>query len=472
MLHKHIQTVFLEKLGHQPTSCQTSAIEGLSRFIASTDQDLTYLLKGYAGTGKTSLVAALIQALHQFKMKSVLLAPTGRAAKVLSGYANKQAYTIHKKIYRQRSAKDGFGSFNLDVNLHKDTVFIVDEASMIANQSFENAVFGSGRLLDDLIHYVFNGRNCKLILIGDVAQLPPVKMDLSPALNHKELEAYGLKLSSSMLKTVVRQSEFSGILHNATILRQALNSENKVPHFDISDYEDVIRLSGEDLVETISSSYDKYGIEGVMVVTRSNKRANLFNQGIRSQILWKEEEISRDDYIMVVKNNYFWAGDTEELDFIANGDIGQVVSIHGYEERYGLRFANITLRLPDYKDIEIDCKVMLDTLSMETPALPQEKNKDLFYSVFDDYEDTANKKKRYEKVKSDPFFNALQIKYAYAVTCHKAQGGQWPVIFVDHGFLTQDNLNDDFLRWLYTAFTRPSEKIYLVNFHKLFFEDH
>lgn len=470
MLHKHLQTVFLEKLGHQPTSCQTSAIEGLSKFIASTDEDLTYLLKGYAGTGKTSLVAALIRALHQFRIKSVLLAPTGRAAKVLSGYANKQAYTMHKKIYRQRSAKDGFGGFNLDVNLHKDTVFIVDEASMIANQSYENAVFGSGRLLDDLIQYVFNGRNCKLILIGDVAQLPPVKMDLSPALNKKELEAYGLKIYSSMLKTVVRQSESSGILHNATILRQALYSEDKVPHFDINNYEDVIRLSGEDLVETISSNYDKYGIEEIMVITRSNKRANMFNQGIRSQILWKEEEISRDDYLMVVKNNYYWAGEIEELDFIANGDIGQVVSIHGYEERYGFRFANITLRMPDYNDVEVDCKVMLDTLNIETPALPQEKNKELYYSVFEDYEDTPNKKQRYEKVKSNAYYNALQIKYAYAVTCHKAQGGQWAVIFVDHGFLNQDNLNNDFLRWLYTAFTRPTKKIYLVNFHKLFFE--
>lgn len=471
MLADHIKNIILEKLKVKPTSDQDNLISGLSSFIMDNNPQKVFLIKGYAGTGKTTVVSALVNALKKLKVKSVLLAPTGRAAKVLSSYSKKSAYTIHKKIYRQKSSKDGFGVFDLDKNLHSNTFFIVDEASMISNYSNDISVFGSGRLLDDLIKYVYNDKDCKLILIGDTAQLPPVGIDVSPALDEKELESFGLEVESHVLTEVVRQSSESGILLNATAIRNQLISEKcDFPKLEIDAVFDVEKVIGSDLIETISDAYDKQGFEETIIVTRSNKRANQYNNGIRSQILWREEEISVGDFLMVVKNNYFWIDGNEKLDFIANGDIAKILKIKKYHEQYGFRFADVTLNLIDY-DIDIDCKIILDTLNINTAALSSDDNKKLFYNVLEDYKSEKTKKKQFEGVKNDEFFNALQVKFSYAITCHKAQGGQWKNVFIDHGYLTEDMMDKEYLRWLYTAFTRPTEKLYLVNFNKQFFEN-
>ena len=344
---------------------------------------------------------------------------------------------------------------------------------MISNQTYELSIFGSGRLLDDLIEYVYNGKKCKLILLGDTAQLPPVKFDISPALNKQVLQGFGKNVIEVYLTDVIRQSQNSGILFNATNLRNLISindfSKEKIL-IKLSGFKDISRLTGEDLIEEISNAYAQYGIEKTMIVCRSNKMANKYNQGIRNQILWREEEISVGDYLMVVKNNYYWIKN-DDINFIANGDIVEITRIHKYQERYGFRFADVSLRFVDYQDIEIDAKIMLNTLYIETASLTGEDNKKLFYSVLEDNNDVSIKKKRYEMVKDNPFFNALQVKFAYAVTCHKAQGGQWKVVFVDQGFLTDDMLNLEYLRWLYTALTRSTEKLYLVNFGKQFFKE-
>jgi exodeoxyribonuclease-5 len=331
-------------------------------------------------------------------------------------------------------------------------------------------MFGSGRLLDDLIEYVYQGKGCKLILIGDTAQLPPVKMDLSPALDPKQLEGYGMDIKRAFLSDILRQSRESGILYNATIIRKMIEEEaSDFPELRVEDFPDIERTVGSEMVELISDSYDQYGIEETVIVTRSNKRANNFNQGIRNQILWREEELTVGDFLMVVKNNYFWINEEEKLDFIANGDIVEVVDIKGHQELYGYRFADLTLRFVDYEDLEIDAKVVLDTLYTNQASLSREENRNLFNNVLEDYEDVKTKRARYRKVRENPYFNALQVKFAYAVTCHKAQGGQWKAVFVDYGYITDEMINKEFYRWLYTAFTRATEKLYLVNFHKSFF---
>ncbi|MDA3953868.1 MAG: AAA family ATPase [Bacteroidales bacterium] len=478
MLSDHIKNIILKKLIYSPTKDQETLIEGLSGFILDNDSNKIFLIKGYAGTGKTTMISALVNAFKELKVKSVLLAPTGRAAKVLTAYSKKSAYTIHKKIYRQKSSKDGFGLFVLDVNLHSKTFFIVDEASMISNNSREGSSFGSGSLLDDLIKYVYNDKSCKLILIGDVAQLPPVGLDISPALDSKELRSFGYDVLEYNLRDVVRQQEDSGILLNATNIRNLISSKNFVfPKLELNGIMDVQRISGSELIDTISDSYDKYGFEDTIIITRSNKRANLYNQGIRSQIMWHEEEIAVGDFIMVVKNNYYWIDDndktspsTGKIDFIANGDIAEILKIRKYEERYGFRFVNVTLRFIDYEDIEVECKIILDTLNIDSAALSNEDNKQLYYNVLDDYKHEKNKKKQYDSVKNNEYFNALQVKFSYAITCHKAQGGQWKNVFIDHGFVNDDMMNKEYLRWLYTAFTRPIENLYLVNFDKRFFD--
>ena len=472
MLSDFIRESFLNEFKHEPSRDQKKLFESLAYYIVDRNPDSVFLLKGFAGTGKTSAISAVVNALKKNKISSVLLAPTGRAAKVFSQYSNHPAYTVHKKIYRQKSSSDGFGNFSLDRNLHKDTLFIVDEASMIPDNNLENSIFGSGRLLDDLIEYVYTGNNCRLILVGDTAQLPPVGLNLSPALEKESLENYHLTVTEVMLKEVVRQKKQSGILKNATDLRKLLDLNqiiDKVPVFKIND-KDVIKISGEDLIETISSSYNKYGQDSVIVVNRSNKRANRYNQGIRNSILSRESEIAASDYIMVVKNNYFWSEKLSEIDFIANGDIARIKKIRGYQNLYGFRFADLTISLFDYNDTELDVKVILDTLSIESAALTGEENKKLYYAVLEDYADITNKKERIKKIKSDPYFNALQIKFAYAITCHKAQGGQWQVVFLDQGYFTDEMLGREYVRWLYTAFTRSVEKIYLVNFPDRFFE--
>jgi exodeoxyribonuclease-5 len=470
MLKDHIKSIILENLDHKPTKGQDDLINGLSTFILDENPEKIFLVKGYAGTGKTTVMSALVNAFKKLRIKSVLLAPTGRAAKVLSSYSKNNAYTIHKKIYRQKSSKDGFGVFVLDANLHSDTFFIVDEASMISNNSVDTSIFGSGRLLDDLIKYVYNNKKCKLILIGDTAQLPPVGIALSPALDSKELAHYGFPVISYDLKEVVRQDQDSGVLANATEIRNLIaNNSNAFPILNLNNVSDIEKISGGDLIESIADSYNKSGFEGTMIITRSNKRANQFNNGIRSQILWREEEIETGDYLMVVKNNYYWIEDNDKIDFIANGDIAEIVKIKKYTERYGFRFADVVLRFIDYDNLEIECKIILDTLKINSASLTSEDNKQLFYNVLEDYKNEKTKKKQYEGVRNDAFFNALQVKFSYAITCHKAQGGQWKNVYLDHGYINENMMDKEYLRWLYTAFTRSVEKLYLVNFDKKFF---
>lgn len=473
MLKNHVAILINESLNFDPTADQHRAIDCLADYVTHNDERGIFLLKGYAGTGKTTLVSALVSVLDKMKINSVLLAPTGRAAKVLTHYSKKSAYTIHKKIYRQKSLTDDLGLFALDRNMNNNTVFLVDEASMISNYSAEASVFGSGRLLDDLMQYVFSGKNCRLILIGDTAQLPPIGLDISPALDSHELEScYNMPVKEMILTQVVRQNQESGILMNATNLRGMLADEKSgYPVLSTKNYPDIKRIGGGELIEEISNSHSEFGLEDTIVISRSNKRANKFNQGIRNAVLYREEEISSGDYLMVVKNNYFWAQDIKEMDFIANGDIVEIVRIHKHLEMYGFRYAEVTIRFPDYKDIELDVMIMLDTLDIETASLGYAENKKLFFTIAEDYADIRSKKARYEKVRDNKFFNALQVKFSYAVTCHKAQGGQWKSVFVDQGYLTDELLTPEYYRWLYTAVTRATEKLFLVNFKKEFFPD-
>lgn len=471
MLKNHIINILTEQLGHKPTASQQKLIEHIPGFIAGNRGKEVLLIKGFAGTGKTSIIGAIVKTMNLLKSRVILLAPTGRAAKVLSSYCSHSAFTIHKKIYRQRSSSDGTGKFILDRNLHKDTLFIVDEASMISNQSFESDVFGSGRLLDDLIEYVDNGKNCKLILAGDTAQLPPVHIDISPALDPGYLKGFGIDVQEIFLYEILRQAENSGILFNATGIRH--NITGSVPGFPrlvLEDFPDIERVAGADLLEKITESYDHCGVDETIIVTRSNKRANQYNKGIRDSILGKEEELAPGDLLMIVRNNYFWLSENETTDFIANGDIMEVVRIKKYEEMYGFRFADALVRFIDYRDMEIEVKLLLDTIYSETAALSSEQNKTFFYSVMEDYADIPNKRKKFEQIKNNPWFNALQVKFAYAVTCHKAQGGQWKNVFIDQGFIREEMVNTEYLRWLYTAFTRSTEKLFLLNFGDQFFE--
>lgn len=464
MLEQHIGRMVEAALGHSPTPSQQKVINGIGHFIASPDAENIFLIKGFAGTGKTTLTSALVRTLTEMQISCVLLAPTGRAAKVFSAYAGQPAYTIHKKIYRQQSAG---GAFQLNWNKHKDTLFLVDEASMIANASQELSVFGSGRLLEDLFQYIHQGSNCKLMMIGDTAQLPPIGYTESPALDPQLLESMGMKVESYILTDVVRQSVNSGILHNANRLRQAIEaieSNVSLPRFATQPFTDFIRLSGADLIEEINTCYDKLGMEDTMVICRSNKRANIYNKGIRASVLYCEEELTPGDLLMVVKNNYFWLQESKELDFIANGDIVEVVKIRKHEELYGFRFVNATVRFLDHGLLETDVKLMLNTLTSEGPGLTSQDQQHLFEAVKEDFSEETNKRKQWEQIKQNPYFNALQVKFAYAVTCHKAQGGQWKAVFIDQGMVNDEDKGLDYMRWLYTAFTRATEKLYLVNF--------
>jgi exodeoxyribonuclease-5 len=470
MLKDHIASEIRKHLKEAATPSQDLLIEALASFTLDEVDDALFIVKGYAGTGKTTAISAFVEVLDALKRKSVLLAPTGRAAKVLSAYSGKSAFTIHKKIYRQRGSKDGFGRFILDKNLHTDTFFIIDEASMISDSSQEGSVFGSGSLLQDLLEYVYNGKGCKLLLVGDTAQLPPVGLDISPALSKEKMEVFSDSVIIEELKEVVRQKKESGILFNATEIRNRIDTNNySLPLFSMEEFEDIIRVSGTELIEEITSSIDKYGIEETIVVSRSNKRANKYNQGIRNSILYRDEELVPGDLLMVVKNNYFWLREGEEIDFIANGDIVEVVRIRKYHELYGYRFADCTVRLIDY-DTKVDVKILLDVLYEETPALSSQKNKEFYYTILEDYAHITPKKKQYEQVKNNEFFNALQVKYAYAVTCHKSQGGQWKSVFIDQGYIQKEQIDREYMRWLYTALTRATEKVYLVNFPDYFFE--
>lgn len=456
-------------LGNIPTDDQSAALKKITAYICENDYDTIFLMTGYAGTGKTSIISSIVRTLDQLRIRSVLLAPTGRAAKVLNSFAGKQAFTIHKKIYRQKSSKDGMGNFVLDRNLHRNTFFIVDEASMISNFSSEASLFGSGKLLDDLMEYVYTGIDCKLMIVGDTAQLPPVGFPVSPALDTKTLGESGFGLIACDLKQVVRQSETSGVLMNATKVRLQIADEDLVhPTIVCAGFNDIVSISGEDLVEELSASYGTCGLEGTIIVVNSNKQANRYNQGIRNRIFFREEEISPGDMVMVVKNNYFFTEEEGGPGFIANGDIAEIKRIRKYEERYGFRFADMLLRFTDY-DLELESKVILDVLHLDTPALPAEKNKELFNNILADYLYIKTRRKQYEAIRKDPWFNALQIKFSYAVTCHKAQGGQWERVFIDQGMFNRQEITIDYLRWLYTALTRSTDKVYLVNFSEDWF---
>ena len=450
-----------------PTRGQSDVLRVFAAFVASANPMSVMLLRGSAGTGKTTLTAAIVRALSSVARKVVLLAPTGRAAKVLSLNAGRPAYTIHRKIYRQKTFE---GTFSLNDNLHSDTLFVVDEASMIANDGFTQSFFGSGRLLDDLTQYVYNGRNCRLMLIGDTAQLPPVGEEESPALSSDFMRGYGFDVFEADLREVLRQSALSGILYNATIIRQMITHDEmtQLPKITFTGFADIQVVTGNDLIEQLSTSYAEVGHDETMVVTRSNKRANIYNQGIRNMVLGCEEQLCTGDMLMMVKNNYFWTEQEEKapLPFIANGDRAVVRRVRNVHDLYGLHFADLTLAFPDYDGYELTATVVTDSLMSEAPALTQEQNQLLFNGVMDDYADIRSKRDRIEKVKHDRHFNAIQIKYAYAVTCHKAQGGQWAHVYVDQGYMTDDMLTPDYIHWLYTAFTRATEKLYLVNWPK------
>jgi exodeoxyribonuclease V len=471
MLTDHIASLIVSKFTESLTPSQERLVHALAGFTLSREEDVLMVVSGYAGTGKTTMISAYVEMLNEIKMKSVLLAPTGRAAKVLTAYSGCQAYTIHKKIYRQQSSRDGMGKFFLDRNLHSRTIFIVDEASMISNEQQVNSVFGTGCLLDDLIEYVYNEKECKLILVGDTAQLPPIGLILSPALSAKNLGLYSETIIEEELREVVRQQKKSGILHHATLIRRKIDDHDfSLPVFDSGHFPDVERISGDQLLETLSSCYERYGMNETIVISRSNKRANKYNAGIRQTILYREEELVPGDLLMVVKNNYYWLKVNEELDFIANGDIVEVIRVRRFYELYGFRYAECTIRLIDY-DTEIEAKLLLDVLTEEAPALSNEKNKMMFFTILEDYTDIKQKKKQYEQVRNNEYFNAIQVKYAYAVTCHKSQGGQWKAVFIDHGYLTAERIDLEYLRWLYTAITRATEKVYLVNFSDFMFEE-
>ena len=424
------------------------------------------ILRGSAGTGKTTLAGAIVRAMVALKQKLVLLAPTGRAAKVFSQNAGHAAYTIHRRIYRQKSAGD-LSAFSLNDNLNRDTLFIIDEASMIANQGYGDSAFGSGCLLDDLIQFVYQNsdNNCRMLLIGDKAQLPPVGEDESPALLADVLRGYGMHVYECDLNQVLRQGEESGVLWNATRIRQMITHDEmtQLPKIRFAGFSDIQMVPGGELIDALSSSYYRVGVDQTIVVTRSNKRANIYNQGIRNMVLDREEELCGGDQLMIVKNNYFWTEGSKDIPFLANGDIAVVRRVRNVHELYGFRFAEVTMQFPDYDDYELTATVCLDTLSTEAPALTREQQEQLFNAVMEDYADIPTKPERIKKMKSDRYYNALQIKFAYAVTCHKAQGGQWAHVYLDQGYMTDDMLTPDYIHWLYTAFTRTTEKLFLVN---------
>lgn len=449
-------------LPYEPNDEQLQLIAAFAHFLWHAGERSALVLNGYAGTGKTSMIGAIVGALNLIGIKALLLAPTGRAAKIFTEHSGHTAFTIHRKIYRQ----SGYLSmgFNLGENKHTNTIFFVDEASMIANSNLDGSPFGSGRLLDDLMQYVYNGAGCRLVLMGDVAQLPPVGQASSPALNSEVIKGYGLHVYDFTLKQIGRQAATSGILHNATLLREIMRSGvYSAPILDLSPFTDIENVSGEFLIETISDAYDRDGTEESIIITRSNHRAVLYNMGIRNQILYREDELTSGDMLIVAKNNYYWARDYDELDFIANGDILRIKRVWGeIEQCYGLRFATVTLELTEHEHIEIEAKIVLDALTSDAPSLNREQQERLFTEIYN--EQSGDKRARYKAMKENPYFNALQVKYAYAVTCHKAQGGGWKNVFIDLASIQPEWLVElDFLRWFYTALTRAEQHVYLIN---------
>jgi exodeoxyribonuclease-5 len=474
---KSVISTLVEEFPYEPTNCQRRLMGNLAVFLTLgwKKSNAIFVLKGYAGTGKTTVVKALVNVLPKLGKRIILMAPTGRAAKVLSSYTGLPAHTIHRKIYFAWTSKEGNIIMRLQKNHHKHTLFVVDEASMIPHVTkAEGQLFSTRNLLDDLFAYVQSGENCRILFIGDTAQLPPVGLDESPALDTVFLkQAYNLETDEDELTEVVRQSRESGILENATLIRSEI-PEKKVmfPLFNLKNFSDVIRINGSELEEILNRTYSGSGKDNNVVICRSNKRANIYNREIRNRILFLDGEISTGDYLMVVKNNYFWLPPESSAGFIANGDIVELMRIRKTEELYGFRFADVTIRFLDYpEEKELDVKIILDTLMADSPALPQSENNRLFQTVLEDYADLPARRERVEKVKLNPYFNALQVKFAYALTCHKTQGGQWDTVFIDQGYITERMLNTEFLRWLYTAVTRATKRLYLVNFENRFFKD-
>lgn len=460
----------------QPTTEQKHVLTQFAHFMMDEDPRVVMIFCGSAGTGKTSLASAIARTMVKLEQKVMLLAPTGRAAKVFSVHSGQPAYTIHRQIYRQKSFDSDGGVFNLNFNRYTDTLFMVDESSMIANQGQMESSFGSGCLLDDLVQFVYSGRNCRMILMGDAAQLPPIGEEQSPALSSDFMEGYGLKVYECRLDNVLRQSEESGILYNATLIRTHIMRDEltQLPQIHFDMFADIVVVPGNELIETLNSSYSEVGVDETMVITRSNKRAHIYNQGIRQTILGSEEELSTGDMLMIVRNNYHWVKlptnneeqDTTSMTFLANGDRAMVQRVRNIRELYGFRFADVWLQFPDYNDYELEATIVLDSLHTEAPALSREQNERLFNEVLADYADIPRKQDRLKKLREDIFLNAVQVKYAYAITCHKAQGGQWAHVYVDQGYMTDEMLSPDYLHWLYTAFTRATEKLYLVNWPK------
>ncbi len=491
MIKDYLKDLILHHFGLKPTEDQSKVIDSLCQFILTPDADSVFILRGFAGTGKTSLVSALVRTMEQLERECVLMAPTGRAAKVFSLYADHPAFTIHKRIYRQKSI-DKDSIFTLNYNMRQNLLFICDEASMIANDEYlSGSLYGTGRLLDDLIHFVYGGKGCRLILMGDTAQLPPVGDEESPALSDEYMGGYGLQVVSHTLTEVVRQAESSGILWNATHLRTLLENEDifDFPKIRFKGFPDVVNISGNELIEALEECYHRDGEDETIVVTRSNKRANIYNNGIRAQVLWREEPLEGGDMLMVAKNNYYWTeklaleylanakvegktpeeAETVPFDFIANGDTAIIRRVRNERNFYGFTFADASLEFPDYDDFQMDVTVLLDTLQAEAPALTKQQQDTLYNNIMEDYAGDPTLRSKQDKLKAlrqDPYYNALQIKYAYAVTCHKAQGGQWTNVFIDQGYMTEELLSPDYFRWLYTALTRATQRIYFVNWPK------
>ena len=471
MFSTRIATQIYAKICFEATPGQKKIIEKLSEYLADDDFSKIFVLNGYAGTGKTTLIAALVAALKELEIKTVLLAPTGRAAKVLARYAGEKALTIHKRIYRQRTNAAYESRFSLNINPERGAVFIVDEASMLSGRTEAGSLFGSGSLLHDLVDYVRSGRGCRLILVGDSAQLPPVGSDFSPALDPTTMSAFGEVVYGTM-DEVVRQEAESGILFNATLVRCMLERGIcETPRLRMG-FPDMEAVEGGEFLEKLQDCYARYGRDETIVITRSNRRANRYNEGIRRNVLCAEEEIESGDMLMIVKNNYYYPEHTEQcpMNFIANGDIARLKRLRRFEEFYGFRFASAVLEFPDYDDAELECKILLDTIASESPSLTREESSRLFYEVEKDYLDIRSKLKRYKEIRENPHFNAVQVKFSYAVTCHKAQGGQWRAVFVDRCLFGDEPMTRDLLRWLYTALTRATDKLYLVNFDDSFYE--
>lgn len=474
MIASQFYSLIKEQFPFVATSKQDVVLQQLADFIFNKNTNGLYVLKGYAGTGKTTIIGTIVTNLWKAKKRAVLMAPTGRAAKVISNYSGKEAFTIHKKIYFPKKEKSGGVKFVLQPNKHKNTIFIVDEASMVPDTPGESKLFENGSLLDDLIQYVYSGHQCKLLLIGDTAQLPPVKLDMSPALNEDNLSlSYNKDVQRMELDEVVRQDENSGILANATRIREAISDDFfETFKFNLNGFHDIVRLiDGHDIMNAINDAYDNLGKEETSIIVRSNKRANLYNEQIRSRILFNDNELTTGDYLMVVKNNYFWIKPTTEAGFIANGDIIEVLEIFDIKELYGFRFAEVKVRMVDYPRMRpFETVLLLDTIKAETPSLSYDDSNRLYQEVVKDYQNETSNYRKFLKVKSNNYFNALQVKFSYAITCHKSQGGQWHTVFVEQPYLP-NGIDRDYLRWLYTAVTRAKEKLYLIAFKDEFFEE-